>query len=196
MARLKSETMELHKQIESRVDLMSMTESRPSYALALAKFFGFYQPVECGLRQLDWQRAGFDLSPRMKTDWISESLTCLDATIQTTDIPRCRHLPPLTSIAEGIGCLYVLEGSTLGGQFILRALQERLGLSPNREARFFASYGKHVGSMWKSFGSFAEQYAATHPADQEMIIASAQTTFVAFGEWFQPITKVSETDAC
>ena len=81
-------------------------------------------------------------------------------------------------IAEGIGCLYVLEGSTLGGQFILRALQERLGLSPDREARFFASYGKHVGSMWKSFGSFAEQYAATHPADLSITQVSDNTRSV------------------
>jgi heme oxygenase len=46
------------------------------------------------------------------------------------------NLPVINSLGRLVGALYVLEGSTLGGQLISRQLNQHLGLTLNTGARF------------------------------------------------------------
>ena len=47
-------------------------------------------------------------------------------------------LPDLQGVQEALGCLYVVEGSTLGGQVIARHLRQTLGVDPRCGGSFFA----------------------------------------------------------
>jgi heme oxygenase len=59
------------------------------------------------------------------------------------------EFPQPASRAEALGMLYVLEGSTLGGRFILRALTER-GIADS-DLAFLDPYGDRTGARWRSF---------------------------------------------
>ncbi len=49
------------------------------------------------------------------------------------------NLPVINSLGRLVGALYVLDGSTLGGQLISRQLNQHLGLTLNTGARFFTA---------------------------------------------------------
>ena len=53
--------------------------------------------------------------------------------------------------AFALGVMYVVEGSAIGGRFILKNLEKSLGLSAAAGASYFAGYGNVTGSMWKRF---------------------------------------------
>src|SRR5208283_5357264 len=58
---------------------------------------------------------------------------------------------PLASLAALLGALYVLEGSTLGGAQIARALKGRIGGETEEGRRFFLGHGDRHGAMWAEF---------------------------------------------
>ncbi|MEI8018804.1 MAG: biliverdin-producing heme oxygenase [Schlesneria sp.] len=190
MKRLKEETRSSHEATEKQLNLFSRMSTDQQYARLLGRFWGFYVPIESTIGQV----AGVDklplnLSARQKKPLLQSDLTFLDwnePTIQA--LPLCVDLPTLDSVPQALGCLYVLEGSTLGGQFISRDLQSRLGITPEKGGRFFASYGPAVGSMWKAFGDTVTAYS-TSPEIEDAIVDSAIETFAAFGRWFDEINE-------
>jgi heme oxygenase len=60
---------------------------------------------------------------------------------------------------KAFGCLYVMEGSTLGGKIIYNILKKQLGLSDSAGASFFYGYGPATGEKWKTFGASLEAFA-------------------------------------
>jgi heme oxygenase len=91
-------------------------------------------------------------------------------------------MPEIASPEQAVGVLYVLEGATLGGQFIQRHLQTTLGLTPSQGLSFFCSYGDGVGTMWQAYMQFAA-LAADTPEKQDAIATAAVETFVCFEQW-------------
>jgi heme oxygenase len=91
----------------------------------------------------------------------------------------------MTHVADAFGCLYVVEGSTLGGQIISRQVTRNLGLSPdNNGCRFFCCYGENTGTMWRRFGESLETFLTANPDTRPQIVASALSTFECFQGWF------------
>ena len=82
-----------------------------------------------------------------------------------------------------MGCLYVMEGSTLGGKFIARQVQEKLGLSPEAGTAFFSGYGNETGARWKTFREALSRHSA-ETGDEALIIEAAEDTFLRLEEWF------------
>jgi len=66
------------------------------------------------------------------------------------------NFPVIESMAQLIGVLYTLEGSTLGGQHISRCLEKFLGLTQDSSVCFFNGYGERTQAMWQEFLDFAE----------------------------------------
>jgi heme oxygenase len=87
-------------------------------------------------------------------------------------------------LADALGCLYVLEGATLGGQLIGRQVQRQLGLRSEHGCAFFAGYGAdQTGPMWKAFSEAVDAYGSAQPAAQGAIVAAACDTFLRFEHW-------------
>lgn len=80
--------------------------------------------------------------------------------------------------AFSLGIAYVVEGSTLGGRFILKNIQSALGFDETRGASYFSGYGNKTGSMWKSFLEQMTDYASGTNCEDE-IIAGANFAFDA-----------------
>jgi heme oxygenase len=186
MAQLKEATRTHHDRMERDPLSRGLNQAQPTHAYylqVLSAYYGFYAPLEQRLQAaVDWQAHGFDLHPRLKTDLLVHDLLALGATgVSIAQIPHCPLLPPLSDLPTALGCLYVLEGSTLGGQLMARHLAATLELDATNGAAFFNSYGPEVGPMWKAFRSFVDaQPESSAPA----IIASACATFSALEHWF------------
>ncbi|CAG4990007.1 hypothetical protein DYBT9275_00426 [Dyadobacter sp. CECT 9275] len=82
------------------------------------------------------------------------------------------------NLAEALGILYVVEGSTLGGRLIYKHVQKNLALDATNGASFFKGYGPETGSRWKSFIAALCEFAVTTHSEAE-IIDSAAATFSA-----------------
>jgi heme oxygenase (biliverdin-IX-beta and delta-forming) len=53
--------------------------------------------------------------------------------------------------AAFLGMMYVVEGSTLGGQYIAGRAEEVLGLTPGEGDAFFRGVGGKTGERWREF---------------------------------------------
>jgi heme oxygenase (biliverdin-IX-beta and delta-forming) len=188
LEQLKAATRPHHEAMErdplSR-SLLAPAISRADYLQVLQVYLGFYAPLEAVLfSRPEWAQLGFATERRHKTPLLLRDLRALGAsTTSATDVPHCTDLPPITSLGAALGCMYVLEGATLGGQLIARHLGATLGLTPERGSAFFNSYGAELGPRWKEFRALLEAQAAT-PAAREQSIATASATFSAMQRWF------------
>jgi heme oxygenase len=176
--RLKQETSVYHIQIERDLILLQNNIAIDTYCHMLQRFWGFYCPVE---KQIGMITIGhtFDFEQRRKRMLLELDLQALGVSSLP---PTCENLPALQSMAQAIGCLYVLEGATLGGRIIAKHIEKILGLGPQNGCAFFHSYGRDVGSMWRSFGALVMAYAA-ESGTEEIIVLSACETFKKLRSW-------------
>ena len=185
LARLKEATRPDHEATEQSVNMGARTKTLDGYRQVLCQFLGFYEPAEARLAPILGDQPVLEFQARRKTHLIKNDLRALgmaDTAIEA--LPRYRQLPRVQAIPEAFGSMYVLEGATLGGQYIAKHLQNELKLAPGRGCDFFNSYGENVGPMWKAFREILDQ-AATNEENQETIITSARDTFSHFHRWFR-----------
>lgn len=180
---LKEQTQSLHSRLEARVDLPSRLQTKQAYQQLLTAFYGFYAPVEDRLTaSAELQSAGLNMDARCKVPLLISDLDYWNISIDR--LPRASSLPRIASASEGFGCLYVMEGATLGSQIIKRLLKEHLAISTDNGGAFFNAYQDHVGDMWQAFRQTLSSYAGNHPSERETIVATARDTFVSLENWF------------
>ena len=204
LRRLKMATSASHTALEDQLPLMNADLTREDYIQFVNRFFGFYAPLEVQLlASPHWHQLAFDYAPRQKTPRLAQDLLALgrsDAALAAT--PRCTDLPACTTAEQLLGCLYVIEGATLGGRSITRHLQTQLGLTPESGGAFFDGYGEQTGSHWKAFCTMLSENADRqmgHSADDSAdhfsvesrhaaIVAGANQTFETLTHWLFPAT--------
>jgi heme oxygenase len=179
---LREQTRDEHLAIEQTLGLMSETLTLAAYRRTLERFHGFWQPVEARLQQRDELRAiGLDPAERAKTPLLAADLRALNGS-DPDALPLCGEVPLVASTAAALGCMYVLEGASLGGQIISRHLGARLGITPERGGRFFHGYGERTGEMWRAFGAAVSGFALT-PELQDEMVQAALGTFRSLRRW-------------
>lgn len=178
LPRLRLETRPFHDGIEANAFNQALTASTVTAAQTahfLARMYGFVQPYEAALQQHapifgpEWQ-----LEQRYRAPLILDDLARLGYPGQP---PLCPNMPPLDTRAQLLGAMYVLEGSTLGGQVIARQLAAA-GIDGRS---FFAGRAERTGPLWKQFGQLLEAAAAAEDADA--VVASAILTFQTLAAW-------------
>jgi len=188
LSRLRAETREQHDKIEQTLLLMDDDLTPEKYRRRLEQFYGFYRPVEEQILNdhgpiSQW----LSVEQRRKLPLLETDLKALGQPADTS-LPRCVKLPPLISAAECFGCLYVLEGATLGGVIISRHIESRLGLSPKSGGAFFCGYGEQTGAMWQQFRAAITAFSAD-AGEQDVIVASARATFEALQDWCEEVAR-------
>lgn len=175
---LRAETHPYHEAVEQNpfnLALTAGTVTAADTARFLASMYGFMQPYEARLRT---HAAEFgpewELERRYRAPLILEDLALLG---HATVPPLCPTLPPLDTQPQLLGAMYVLEGSTLGGQVIARMLA-KAGIEGRT---YFNGHGNQTGPLWKSFCQQLGE--ATTAADDETIVASAIHTFQTLSGW-------------
>jgi heme oxygenase (biliverdin-IX-beta and delta-forming) len=183
LTRLREETRPLHEDAELAVDLPARLRSLDAYAGLLARFYGLHAPLEAQLGQIEgYERLGITLSERTRSALILDDLATLGwSESDMGSIRYCSDLPAIPNLERALGCLYVLEGSTLGGSVICRAVKQRLGLSSGYT--FFAGYGERTSMMWNAFCDGLRVYSESNPQSGDGIVAAASATFRSFRQW-------------
>lgn len=184
LAKLKAATKPYHEKLETDLDILKRLTSPEDYRFLLGGFYGFYAPVETIIGDLaEWQSISLDFQQRRKTALLKKDLTLLGTPEHSIRyLPTCSDLPALENLQRALGCMYVLEGATLGGQIISRHLKQKLGLSREDGVAFFNCYAAEVGPMWKSFGAFLNAYAVTDQIEAAVVDAACET-FIKMDKW-------------
>lgn len=150
----------------------------------LERMYGFYLPLEHRLGiVLTGNVAALDLPRHTKHPLIRHDLVVLGRDDgQIAQLPLCADLPMVMTVPDALGCMYVLEGATLGGQIIIREVREQWGLTGELGGAFFTSYGHEVGPMWRTFCNVLAAMPYL-PATKAPMIAAACTTFTVIERW-------------
>jgi len=186
LQRLRDETSRNHSAIESQMPVLDPDLPLATYCQLLKRFWGYYAPLEDLLRtEIDiyWPDQEYLCSERAKAPLLEKDLRAFGQSMELLE--RCTNLPELKTPAQVLGCLYVIEGATLGGQIISKHLLANLGLGPETGAAFFNGYGAHSGQQWQSFRSFLTSNAEPMNQDDEIVVSS-NDTFKTLGQWLFP----------
>jgi heme oxygenase len=178
-AALRSATHAAHVRLNQHALLAGLTRRGyplDQYHSVLRAYFQFYRLVENAIGAAITQiNPGFDYSERRKLGWLEADL----AHFQINPLADPDHTPAalrnlrIDTPGKLIGVLYVIEGSTLGGQVIARHLAENLNLTATTGARFFTAYGALIEPRWQAFLDWAESVQAAGEVHPE---ACAQAT--------------------
>ena len=154
------------------------------YRLLLSRLLGFHRPFE-RLVGCAAERCGmdFDLDSRARSPLLVMDLTTLGLDREAIEsLPDWAPSLELASEGAVLGSLYVLEGSSLGGLQIGRALKGRFGDETGEGRRFFLGRGDRHAALWGGFVMRLEALAGRQPACDAAVGASV-ATFVAFERW-------------
>ena len=177
-AQLRERTREAHEQMEQTLDLLRPGFGREDYARIISRWYGFFAV---------WEPASFAIFPdpmavyldaRRKLPMLRADLEGLG--IDPSSLPRVVPTSlDWTTPASALGTLYVVEGSTLGGQVIVKKVQERLGL----QSAYFASYGPETGRRWQETKRLLDD--PPFPADPATVAHAASRTFDFLAGWLK-----------
>ncbi len=152
------------------------------YVRLLKRFYGFWAPVEAKLLLVESvMQPALALHSRMKSHLLEADLRILGH--ESGAVPRCIALPAIQTFPSCLGCLYVLEGSTLGACIISRRLETHLRLRQDSGAAFFNAYGEAVGQRWSEFRSFVTANVA--PEQSGETVNAAVQTFERLLAWLK-----------
>jgi len=168
---LRERTAHAHSVVDAAVGAFADIEG---YGRYLAAMYRFRTPIERDLEQLAWPAEMGDWRPRQVGAAIAQDLRDLGL-----EVPQLTARPSLTD--DGLmGTLYVLEGSILGSQVLLKRAQE-LGLSATRGARHLALQSGGIDE-WRGFLALLE---VAEPFDLDRATAASLATFAAAESAFQ-----------
>jgi heme oxygenase len=182
---LKRETTPLHRRLETDLGLLEENLSFDQYRRTLELFLGFYSPLEADMADLVSSGIQLEFPLRARAGLIESDLRSIGLSrCQVEGLPRCVDLPRLSSHGELAGCLYVIEGACLGGQFIAPVLRDRLGVTQTCGASFFVGDGERTPERWNLFLIWLDDLVRAGAVTEE-IITSARATFLAFAMWVE-----------
>ena len=185
LTNLKNDTKAAHVRVEKvMVKELKAINSLEDYGKLLERLFLFYNPLESKVHQYIDQAILPDIEKRKHTQWILKDLKALNYNANTSTESKTQQI---TSTAYAVGVLYVMEGSTMGGQIISKMLKKQLGA--NTSTYYFDSYSDETMDMWLSFKNSIAQYE-TH-LDKEEVFKGANETFSSLKEWLE-LTSILE----
>ena len=174
-SRLRRETADLHSAVETATGLPHSVHSRPDYLSLLYRLDGFHQAAELALAD-----------PRWADEWAEIALDplryrrahLLENDLQAMQAPRPGPATPFGGIDDfpsALGCLYVVEGSALGGRVIGPAIRSAIGDVPTS---FFDSADRGHPSPWRSLTAALRRFGQV--GDCRAVVQGARSTFLAF----------------
>lgn len=145
---------------------------------------GIHGAVQASLDHPDCHGVAADRArSRRRIEWLERDLAILGVSAPQAAIPDL----VLRTVPEALGCLYVVEGSALGGQHIARIVGRDLGLNEANGARYFFGYGKETDVTWAAFVARLDAFPATMAAGVEH---GARLTFMLFDTAFTHATAI------
>lgn len=182
IVQLRQATRERHEAIEALLGLdgdIPLARYRRVLCGFAAFLPGWEAAVEVALptRLRPWFRSRARV-PRVQRDL---------AALGVANHPASGAAVALPSVAAAFGSMYVLEGSSLGGQVIARRMAHSHGLDDSSGAAYFTGSGPRTGELWREFRDMLEEEIGTRPQAREDAQAAACRTFDALLQTFHPL---------
>ena len=198
LERLKLETRSEHLLTESAMAWMAPDLSRTQYIEMLQRLHSMVRGWEKWVeRNVPIDLVGL-IQGRQRSYLIEQDLRALGASIagEYAKFPadRVPGLRPkkIRFRASFFGAMYVMEGSTLGGQFVAQHIQTLFGGDEGAYNSYFRGYGDRTGEMWRTF----REAMAKLPSEEEAnVIAAAKAMFAIFRLWNSVSYATSEPRA-
>jgi heme oxygenase len=185
LTQLRAATAEDHRLAEAAMPSLDELASADGYAWSLRALHGFFAAWEASVfAALAPLGSELSLAERRKLPMLAGDLDALG--IKPTPTICAPPSGGALEIPRALGAMYVLEGSTLGGQVIERQCAKRLGVSPIRGGAFYHGYGAQTGARWKAFGAVVESHVVRH-RDGADIIDGARACFGALRTWLEQL---------
>lgn len=184
---LKEITDPVHQRLhghEGLAAVASQTIGRDEYRILLARLYGFHRPFDAIMEQAA-QRfdCRLDIESRKRARSLELDLQSLGLDAGAIDrLATCTRLFRPATRGELMGALYVVEGSTLGGLQLARALSSLFGPEGIDGRRFFFGYGESHSAMWQTFLNELDA-CDDDGVPEEEIFAGAIHTFGEFETW-------------
>ncbi|MBE8720353.1 biliverdin-producing heme oxygenase [Sphingobacterium pedocola] len=181
---IKESTSAAHQKLEGTVvRQLKAIRSNADYAEVLKNFYAYFNAVEKAIMPYITNEVLPDYVQRRNSSYIKQDVEELGESVD--HLPEV-NVPQVTSPLEALSALYVLEGSIMGGPYIVQMLN-KYGITGGTS--FFSGYGEDTGKMWAAFTAVLNTYGED-PASHAKAIEVANETFSKFGEVFNT-TQVS-----
>jgi heme oxygenase len=192
---LRQATRPEHESTESTVSLMDSALTCADYVRALQQMYGAIRTWD------DWAAKHVPpahaslLQGRRRSLLLEADLAHLGAStplLSSDDdeaLSAYLHGDAAEREAAFLGAMYVIEGSTLGGQYIAKHVEQTLGLEPGCGNAYFRSYGDRTGAMWNSFKAVL---AEVPDAQTELVVSSAKRMFMFFASHMTDTARKGE----
>jgi heme oxygenase (biliverdin-IX-beta and delta-forming) len=185
--RLRAATATTHERMHAHEGFEAAaagTIEASDYRQLLVRLYGFHRPFEDIARSAaDVFRINLDMSARARSPLLLADLQTIGFDPSAAvSLPLWRPSVRLVSKGSLLGALYVLEGSTLGGVQIARALKNRVGNGLGNALLFFVGRGERQGAMWRELVEELETFREDNEVAMQAEDA-AVTTFEAFEDW-------------
>jgi heme oxygenase len=184
--RLKEETRPNHEHTEEIAyskEIMSRTLTKDEYTRLLKNTYLIHNVIESQVENITELSADekLALAERRKTHLISKDLEKIGVNSNELTEPALEF--KINSVEEALGALYVLEGSTLGGMYIYKALQRNPNLEGIEDFHYYNCYGEATRDRWAIFQDTLLKLADSKEKE-DAIIENAKRTFDFYSEVF------------
>jgi heme oxygenase len=184
--RLRTETAEWHDRVEALTDVPRSVRTRADYVGLLARLHFLHLGFECRLGAVGfdpgWRSVGVDIARHGRAGLLAADIAVLAADPEQPGPARSRPAtgsvwsPTVPSFGHALGCLYVLEGSALGGRLVADIVRATLGDVPTT---FLNSEGRLQDKPWPAVVGALQRFEA-QGGDGNQVIAGACDAFATF----------------
>jgi len=181
---LRAATEVEHRAVEGIMPIMSADLSLTMYQEVLSALYGVL-------------RAWDDWAKQHGPEWLQDEIVArrrsqlLEADLQHFDQPLPSNLAVLNlpaGEAAFLGAMYVIEGSTLGGQYIAHHVEKTLHLRPREGDAYFVGYGEQTSVRWRAFQDILRRVPEHHSSE---VILGARAMFSQFRLWMSQELGIS-----
>ncbi|MFZ4262000.1 biliverdin-producing heme oxygenase [Sphingobacterium sp. HJSM2_6] len=175
---LKDNTKESHQKVEGTIlRKLKKISTEEDYEQFLKSFYAYFKAVETETSKYISISVLPDIHRRRNASYIKNDIDSLGGNVHS--LPSAAAVP-VQSTLEALSSLYVLEGSILGGPYIVQLLKKQ-GIT--RGFSFFEGYGEQSSMMWTSFINVLNDYGK-ESADYVLASEIANRTFLQFENVF------------
>ena len=178
---LKEQTASGHQLLEKQIiPLIKNIRTSGDYAALLMLFYTFFGGLELQVDHAMNSDYLPDYDQRRKISLLGNDLHALNVPVQP--FANGHHSPQIENHLQAFGAMYVMEGSTLGGQHIAKMINDKIEL-PGATS-FFNGYKNETQNMWLVFKK-AMDAMSTDANEHSVVINAANDTFTRFSNWIR-----------
>lgn len=187
---MRDATADAHARVEALLGVGAPNITRSGYLAALEALASVYRAVATWLPQTQIAALAPGPHARLSTHRARLTADLRDARqhlgVDAADVRAPTPAPPVGwGDAHAFGMLYVIEGSTLGGQYIARNINARFGLDAAHGLAFFHGDGPRTGALWRDFRADLARHVDTAERVAAAVAGAAWTFEALQAAWEQ-----------